>query len=99
MFIRGTVLTRKELAQAYFECQLDWDMEYITDNLWEQYRDGDDAAKIDMEKLRTDEDYCRRVATRYRKYLEDSYGSDLEWSCFKDAVRYVDEIEKIYQSS
>lgn len=70
--------------------QLQFDMSYIAGNLYECYEDGEDAEDIPIERLRTDSEYAERVALRFRKYLDDSYGSDREWECLKAAVKYVD---------
>lgn len=88
-------LTRAELAEAYFEAEHTWDTEYISGSLLEQYEDGDDVFEGMADRLRNDEAFRSRVAFRYRKYLENTYGSDTEWECLKDAYTYIDEVYKM----
>lgn len=74
-------LTRGELIRAYYACEHMFDKEYISGNLLDQYEDSDNYLPEMREKLKDDE-FLSEVAWKYRKFLEDSYGSDLEWECF-----------------
>lgn len=84
-------LTEQEMISAYYEQQHKWDVEYITGNLLDQYVDGTEPEKDTWmaERLRTEPDFADRVAYRYRKYLEDAYGSDTEWQDLQDAYVYM----------
>lgn len=88
---KGITLTRSELVQAYYACEHMFDEEYISGSLLEQYEDGDDVPKGMPERLRKDPVFRSRVAYKYRKFLDDQYGSDTEWECLKDAYNYAKE--------
>lgn len=84
-------LTEKEMIDAYFEQEHNFDVEYITENLLEQYVDEDsNPEETQMRyRLQHEPELADRVAYRYREYLSDSYGSDVEWESLRDAYRYM----------
>ena len=86
-------LTDKEMSAAYFEQQHKWDVKYITGNLLDQYIDGSDNEKdiLMNDRLKSEPEFANKVAYRYRKYLEDAYGSDTEWNCLEYAYDYICE--------
>lgn len=81
-------LTYEELVKAYYEYELNWDKEYISGDLIDQYND-DGLHDIMQKRLNSDDNFCEKVALRYRKYLNDQYGSDTEFDCLMDAYDYV----------
>lgn len=84
-------LTKSELIDAYYEQEHIWDVEYITGNLLEQYVDEtSNHEDTNMRyRLKHDPELADRVAYKYRKYLDDAYGSDVEWEDLKDAYNYI----------
>lgn len=84
-------LTDKEMSDAYYEQMHKWDVEYITGNLLDQYIDGSNIEKdiLMNDRLKSEQEFASKVAYRYRKYLEDVYGSDTEWNCLQDAYDYI----------
>lgn len=81
-------LTKEEMIDAYYEQQHNFDVEYITGNLLEQYED-EHYLNVMLERLKNDKDFASKVGYRYRKYLEDSFGSETELECLKDAYNYI----------
>ena len=82
-------LTSQEMAECYWAKEFEWDKNYIVELLEYIYADADDAPAGALDTLRADPELLGRVARRWRKYVEDLYGSDAEWECLKDAYRYV----------
>lgn len=80
-------LTKKEMIEAYYEQEYNFDVEYITGSLLDQYID--DCSDEMIDRLRNNPKFASRVAHRYRKYLEDAYGSEYEFDCLLDAYDYI----------
>lgn len=85
---KAITLTRGELVRAYYAAEHMFDEAYISGDLIEQY--AADIKWKDAKRLIRDPEFRSRVAYQYRKYLEGSYGSDVEWECLKSAIEYVD---------
>lgn len=86
------VLTESELVSAYYEQQHKWDVEYITGDLLEQYIDEEFSSDKEIKmgnRLVNDPEFADKVAYKYRKYLDDAYGSDTEWEDLIDAYNYI----------
>lgn len=91
-----TINIPDEMAYPLLDAiQLQIDISYIRGNLYDLYEDGDDAHNVDIDRLRSDDEYAAAVARQYREFLEESYGSDLEWQCLKSAVKYINRREEI----
>lgn len=88
------VLTDREMIDAYYEQQLKWDMEYISGNLLDGYNEDGDYDEI-KEALKNKK-MCEKVADKYRKFLEDSFGSETELECLIDACHYFHVLERGY---
>ena len=87
--IREFELTSQEMADAYYEKEHQWDMEYMLDlALWSASPDRPETEER-LKALRSDPELRSRVAYRYRKYLSDWVTGDEEAECFRDAYAYI----------
>lgn len=87
-------LTVDEMRDAYWEQQHEFDMEYIANGLIDLFNETGEYDEM-QKKLESNPQFLKRVAYRYRKYLEDLYSCDDEFECLKDAVRYCSEAERM----
>ncbi len=82
-------LTRQELLDTYNEVQMLIDENYISKDLISMYR-GEEGFNAHMaDDLIGDKELRRLVALRYRKRLRESYGTDIEYKCLKEAYAYI----------
>ena len=85
--LESYVLTKEEMVTAYYEQQHEWDKDYILNNLIDLF--NDDGSYDDLiDELETNPQLLKRIAFRYRKYIEDLNSVDDKFECFLDAVRY-----------
>lgn len=81
-------LTTQETMQAYYDKERQWDEDYVVELA--QYLCDDDDGPVEMlNALRSDPELRRRVASRYRKYLDDIITTDNEFDCLKWAYEYI----------
>lgn len=79
-------LTADEVRQAYYECQLKWDVECIL-GITETMMESEDGELAELaERFQNDRDYAKRVALEYRSYMNEYPGGDTEWDCVVDAL-------------
>ena len=79
-------LTSEEMIKAYYEQQHKWDMEYIAYDIPSLLEKEESNM---TKRLRSDEEFCDKVAHRFRKYLEDIITGEDEQYCWEDACNYV----------
>ena len=80
-------LTHQELRQIYYEELNQIDQEEILNALQGANDDGSYDEMI--HRLKSDENFAKRVACRYRKYMDDYDDGDRSWACIKDAYDYI----------
>ena len=85
-------LTEKEIYIAYSELQYEKDIKEIFQRLEEA---NDQALYSNMiDKLKSDEEFAKRVAYRYRQYLNCGVNNDYQWTCIEDAYEFVERFRK-----
>lgn len=83
-------LTSEEMIKAYYEQQHKWDMEYVANDIpiWLEKEESNITRR-----LRNDEEFCDKVAHRFRKYLGDIITGEDEQYCWEDACDYITRLE------
>ena len=71
-------LTDMELCQAWMEVQLENDVEEI-----EYMIEGDDDVSDDLIQ---DTEFVKRLAKRWRMYMDNTVSGDERWDCYRDAL-------------
>ena len=91
-------LTDEEMTRAYYEQQHKWDMKYVSTDIpyWAEEDWVETTVGLDIVKrLQNDNEFCDKVAHRYRKYLEDIITGEDEQYCWEDACDYVISWENV----
>lgn len=83
------ILANKESdADIFYRQQHKWDVEYVEDLA--QWYDGDDEEYCSLfDRIESDQDFCSKVAFKYREYIEDSISGETEFDCLVDACKSI----------
>ena len=82
-------LTAKEMQDAYYEQQHKYDIDDITGWVMESFSDSDNKKYREIVVHLKDEDFCDRMAYRYRTYLDEVITGEDEVACWIDAGNYT----------
>lgn len=91
-----SILTNRESdTEAYFRLQHKMDTQYISGSLidWLDDEEYDDI----FNRLKNDQDFCSRVAFKYRELLEDYITGGDEFDCLLTACEFIIRIDEAFQ--